>query len=65
MDPNAFFWFWWGKITDYDKRIVSKNNQTTGVIIDLTQTNVVSSQLNNILQRAGAANIKNIIIMPK
>lgn len=48
--------------------VASKNSQTTGVVIDLSQTNVVSSQLNNILQRvqgAGASNIKNIIIMPK
>ncbi|QQT35380.1 DUF6443 domain-containing protein [Sphingobacterium spiritivorum] len=48
--------------------VASKNSQTVGVIIDLSKTNVVGTQLNNILQRvqgSGATNIKNIIIMPK
>ena len=48
--------------------VASKITQTTGIVIDLSQTNVVSSQLNDILQRvqgAEATNIKNIIIMPK
>ncbi|GGH32964.1 hypothetical protein GCM10011418_46840 [Sphingobacterium alkalisoli] len=48
--------------------VASKNTQTTGVVIDLSETNVVSSQLSNLLQRVqgtGATNIKNIIIMPK
>ncbi|QQT26618.1 hypothetical protein [Sphingobacterium spiritivorum] len=48
--------------------VASKNSQTTGVVIDLSNTSVVPSQLNNILNRVqgtGATNIKNIIIMPK
>ena len=48
--------------------IRSKNSQTTGIVLDLSQTKVTRPQLDNLLQRvqgAGGNNIKTIIIMPK
>jgi hypothetical protein len=47
--------------------IARKNQQTTGVVLDLSQTSVTSGQLGNVLARvngAGATNIKEIIILP-
>ncbi len=53
-------------------RIISamakKNSQTTGIVLDLSKTEVTASQLGNALQRvqgSGAKNIKDIVIMPK
>jgi RHS repeat-associated protein len=48
--------------------IASKNSQTGGVVLDLSQTPVTAEQLGNVLQRvqgAGAANIQDIVIMGK
>jgi|GEM_PF-4097954 len=53
-------------------RIVSairkKNNQATGVVVDLSRSNATTEQLSNILKRvqgAGGTNITDIKIMPK
>ena len=48
--------------------MAKKNSQTTGIVLDLSKTEVTSSQLGNALQRVqgtGAKNIKDIVIMPK
>ncbi len=46
--------------------IAKKNNQATGVVVDLSKTSVKAADLGNVVQRvqnAGAANIKDIIII--
>src|SRR5690554_3741830 len=48
--------------------IAKKNSQTTGVVLDLSQTSVTAKQLGNVLGRVqgtGASNIKSVVIMPK
>jgi len=48
--------------------IAKKNSQTTGVVLDLSQTTVTAKQLGNVLGRvqgSGASNIKSVVIMPK
>ncbi|URC11763.1 RHS repeat-associated core domain-containing protein [Flavobacterium sp. B183] len=48
--------------------MASKNSQTTGIVLDLSKTNVEASQLSNALQRVrgtGATNITDIRIIPK
>ncbi|OQW92108.1 MAG: hypothetical protein BWK78_02655, partial [Thiotrichaceae bacterium IS1] len=57
-------------ITDRPNRIISaiakKNQQTEGIVLDLTQTTVTPAQLGNILcrvQGVGATNIKYIVII--
>lgn len=53
--------------------IASKNSQTTGVVLDLSQTTVTADDLANVLQRVQGSikaggkqvNITDIVIMPK
>ncbi|SDG36968.1 SpvB/TcaC N-terminal domain-containing protein [Epilithonimonas hungarica] len=48
--------------------IRSKNSQAQGIVVDLSESSLKPSDLNNILKRvqgAGAKNIKDIVVMPK
>lgn len=48
--------------------IAKKNGQTTGVVLDLSQTSLTVKELGNVLNRVqgtGAKNIKDVIIIPK
>lgn len=64
-------------ITDNSNNIIrnmtSKNSQTVGIVLDLSETSVVADDLGNILARitgaieknGGTCNIKDVIVLPK